>query len=1304
MKPQVARFPKQAMLVLLVLLCVASPLLTACEPAPATPTRQPTTAPAAAPTRETTAVQPVAGRTAAPAVTHTVASTPLPAGDILLPTGGRLIVPEGALPADVEISMAPTCTPALHTNMTAVSTAVMIYAAQKPTRPLMLRIPVPEGITNTATLAIIRVEPNGATTFLMTEADGDELVAATPGYGTFVVLQSESSQAWVSLAGPSALVPGESAVYYPVSAEWQDVLCPQWSVAGGMALTAESAEVALVQALEGSLWADVTFEFVNRIRGWRWFGARLVQIDTGSEAYGGQPFKLSVLAETPLVTVGQDVKVIATAHGAFEPPLIWSWDFGDGETGGPVTTQGSTGSFALPAKRYDQHSWSAGYPVSVTVTDARSRQVRGQAAIRARAERTFWAEVEGPPQVSWISPEVEGLYTVSANGGEPPITNTVMISPQEDWRRSLNTSNDLTCSLQPLFREPGEYRLLSLVYYGSPPAGSAVAALPILVEGAQALRAELRKLPATARAGQQVSADVQVQGGALVVAGEKRGYTLQVDWGDGTRPLSTENEGEDKTSLEGTTVSASHTYSSAGKYTVRTQVCDATGWSTAATQEIVVVGTAAPVAGAPTFSAPPAVPTVQVPGSTVALATGGAVFVPEGALPSGAKINAAVTNMPALPEGVQAVGEALSITATAELALPVTLRLPVPAGVANAQDLVILRVEASGATAFLVTRVENKVLVAETFGFSTFVPVKNPHGLQAWVTGESVLLPNEASTYLLRLSDPQARVWTEWYVQKGPANVMYQNDWSAHVMAGKPGEVILYYQFFYPAAVAKWMGWYTIRVIDRDADAFRLGLLAVPPVAQIGKEKVRLIANAYGNVTPPIEWNWRFDGGGEGSVQTGAGVTQFELPESAYPSLDQPGIYHVHVWAGDQSGLDWAWGAYELREVEPLRIWLEEPSRIKWSWPRVNLTYKASASGGEPPYAYTFRLVPGPEQPRAGGGAGEDSATFWFDQPGEYRLEVTVVDGRDRKTTGRFWTVVESDEPLSTRILELPATAKVNDKITARIQARGGVLLTAGKKVGYRLKVDWGDGSAPWVQDNAGATTLPYTGTVVSLSHSYAQAKKYTVRLEASDATGNVDWYEQDILITAAPSAATPTAQPAQQPTARGTQLVWVRQGPAEFKYPQDAPWYEPNPLAERAGSFDKGTTSATRIVVEEKLVANRVQLYHLVFTANFDEPPQILVPGRQYKVRASVSHTGTNERGGEAPGIQASFVGDGYTIEPNEALRYYPFRSPPPASSKEWTLSAPQRVQPGATYWVEARTPSHPKLTLRWNYRAEYR
>ncbi|UCC75697.1 MAG: hypothetical protein JSW37_09275 [Anaerolineales bacterium] len=724
-----------------------------------------------------------------------------------------------------------------------------------------------------------------------------------------------------------------------------------------------------------------------------------------------------------------------------------------------------------------------------------------------------------------------------------------------------------------------------------------------------------------------------------------------------------------------------------------------------------------PAAATPAPS-PTAAPTAApIPGTTVALATGGSVFVPEGALPAGATINAAVTRMPPLPDDVKPVGEAWSITASAQPLLPLTLRLPVPAGVSDPEKLAILHIEADGTTTFLVTRVEDDELVAETLGLSTYVRVERLRRSRQ-LFGAERLLVGETSTYFLWIPDPTTNVSTEWDCS-GPADVIASSDWQATVQAGpSPGGLVwLHYSVLEQpqgdSLVHRWEGFRLIPV-DDNPQRFRVVAAAAPSVAHIGQETVNVVATVHGDYQAPISWIWRFEGGGGGGeAETGAGTTRFELPAGTYPAQDQPGIYRVRIWAEDaQHRLSESWAGYELVGAEPLLVELEGPWRLSWSGPPgVYEEYTAVASGGKPPYKFSFLLFPGAKAQEGAGGL--PKTTLQFDQPGEHRLDVACTDAAGNTAKASLPITVQGGEPLSTRMVELPATAQPQQEVTARIQIRGGVLVTSGQKSGYRLEVDWGEeGSAKVIEQNVGAQVTPYEGTVVLQFHTYNEANTYTVRVEAFDAAGNMDWYEQDIVISAAPTPAQqptahlPAPSPVQQPTIGSAQLVWVRQPDPVVNVNNDPLRYEETE-ARWAGTFSAMTASETQFTTEERYVEHEVEWYDLTITVSFDTPPPVLNPGQSYSMEANFTHGGNQAQDGEGLGEQfwyAAQRGFEAIIEPREVLRYGPLNPNfDGTSTKQWTLTAPPATQEGDTFDLYAGLWNRPPCNVTWTYRAEY-
>jgi len=508
MKTWAARLLKKRMSSALASLLLIGMVAMACGPGGATPTRVPTAAPT---------------RTPMPAPNAT--PTEGPTRIIPLPAGGSLEVPKGALPRSAQVLVRLTCMPLLSDGVEAIGDAVAITSTDVPSRALFLRLPAPEGATDPSRFVFIRVEPDGTTTFLMTWLRGKDLVAWTPGFGTFVAARLKSYSG-PSLSGPAILVPGEVGTYATLS-DWPLQMRDEiWSATAGTQLIRQGMQSGAVVALDLPDWGEIRHSFLETWAGVRWFGARNPSIMPGPEGYAGQPFKVSLSTLTPVTYAGRDVRIGATLHGAFEGPVTWSWVFGDGESGGPVTTEKDLAVYELPAKRYDAQGLVADYEVKVTAKDARGLEVLSSATIRVfLREFPYLLTLEGPLRLPWTGMGASATYTATAIGGKPPHSYELTLFP-DDAQHALGTGEALAQDF--LFDQPGEYRIFGLASDHGQPSDRAYATICVLVEGRESLSAGLQFRPEIGRPNESIDAIVLIRGGVLVVAGKKGGYTVRL--------------------------------------------------------------------------------------------------------------------------------------------------------------------------------------------------------------------------------------------------------------------------------------------------------------------------------------------------------------------------------------------------------------------------------------------------------------------------------------------------------------------------------------------------------------------------------------------------------------------------------------------------------------------------------------------------------------------------------------------------------------------------------------------------------
>lgn len=581
-------------------------------PAPSTPTAPPTAKSTAPRTGDvqtgstaTLTATSSARLTATPATRPTIAPTVLPTSVfdrvIPLPSGGYILVPEGALPREAQVTVGPACTPLLLQSVEAVGEAFAVQATDQPSQPVFFHLPIPSGVDDPSELVIIRVEPNGRTTFLVTEVEANELIAASPGFSTFVV--AKNSPTAPAMIGKALLLPGEREVYSfdSDSPEWlQDT---SWNVTDGLALVHGSEHTALVQAFDQTGWETLGYEFIYLVRGVRWFGGKRLYISQDPMTLEDPSFSLDVITQTPLVYDGSEVLITAKVLGRPETPITWIWDYGDGEIGGPVTTGEQMFDFDLPPKRYTSPNLPVEYEATVTATDGRGRKVQGAQSVRVVVKPRYGLEFEGPQSISWTTQEVVGTYTARASGAEPPYWYFWMLTPGYNWPDEYGATS--TQSFQ--FYEPGDYRMTVLAneILNDQKRLVTYRVQPILVTPGKPLGTQILGLPATAMTGERVVADTSASDGVLIVAGEKRGYRLEIDWGDGSVPQVQEDVGRTRRSPEGASLAVRHTYFQPGLYTVRVRACDATGSLATAAREITVSGPAIAVTPTPTSTRTP---------------------------------------------------------------------------------------------------------------------------------------------------------------------------------------------------------------------------------------------------------------------------------------------------------------------------------------------------------------------------------------------------------------------------------------------------------------------------------------------------------------------------------------------------------------------------------------------------------------------------------------------------------------------------------------------------------------------------
>ena len=506
----------------------------------------------------------------------------MPGTTIPLETGGSIFVPEGALPQGTTINVYEIDdAPLLPEGIEPVAKALIISADVQPISPVLLRLPIPPEVTDPRNLVIVRIESDGRSTLLMPEVDGGDLLAYTPGFSKFI-LASFFQSFDVSLRGPHRLLPGQPATYSIVYKR-EATFGATWKITENGSLIQQSDIGATIQAGGNIGYLSLTVEFVDFLKGVRWFGGRYIEITQEPR------FAVSLITSTPIIYAGDPVLIQADVHGEYTTPITYNWNFDDSGPGGSAVSTPGTTIINLPPRAFAARENV--YLVRVIAQDAVGN--KSSALVSIQVDRHSQVlKIEGEQFRTWAYPGVFGGYEASASGQDRAYRFNWMLKPgDQDVESTGFASNNQRATSKGgfMFTEPGEYLVEVVVHdvtEGETEVGKAI--LPVHVAGGNALDAHILSWPELIKPNDAVNFTFRAGGGTLVVGGQKGGYTVSIYWGDGTMNQES-NVAIGQTGYQPIIFDLSHQWAEAGAYTVMLFVEDPTGAIAYAEAEIIVV-------------------------------------------------------------------------------------------------------------------------------------------------------------------------------------------------------------------------------------------------------------------------------------------------------------------------------------------------------------------------------------------------------------------------------------------------------------------------------------------------------------------------------------------------------------------------------------------------------------------------------------------------------------------------------------------------------------------------------------------
>ena len=212
---------------------------------------------------------------------------------VSIASAGSIEIPEGALPEGAEVNVETIDIPLLPDNVVPLGKAYLIRSSTELTKPVILRLIIPDGAQDIFSLVIVRVTDDGITSILTSSIEGNEVVAQTPGFSTFVVAEKiivagKIKERFINVYGRDFLNPGEITSYSVSFGNTFSVPSHQSPIAQDIVWTVTGPfQVIQIRGLNifikvdsdvGPVVGDIAISFFDPVSGYNYSGIRKIRV------------------------------------------------------------------------------------------------------------------------------------------------------------------------------------------------------------------------------------------------------------------------------------------------------------------------------------------------------------------------------------------------------------------------------------------------------------------------------------------------------------------------------------------------------------------------------------------------------------------------------------------------------------------------------------------------------------------------------------------------------------------------------------------------------------------------------------------------------------------------------------------------------------------------------------------------------------------------------------------------------------------------------------------------------------------